>query len=223
MPTLNIDIYFDLVCPWCLIGKRNLDTAIKQLTGETPKLVIRKQWRPVQLLPALPDEGLPFKAFYLQRLGSEVAMQRRQAETRYHAAKANVELAFDRIRVMPNTAKAHRLLHHASNHLSEGQIETLLEDLFSAYFQRGENIGDSETLLQIASRRGLGVKDVARALSDKAPLPMTMRSNESEGVPLFVFDNRIPLAGAQGPHLLLAAMRDAVVDSLENRFQEISV
>ena len=111
--TLSIEVYFDFICPWCLIGKRQLDQALAQLRVAQPEVQVAVSWRGVQLLPALPVQGEAFHDFYLRRLGSEQGMSLRQAQVRQAAASVGVELDFGKIPRMPNTADAHRLWQRA--------------------------------------------------------------------------------------------------------------
>ena len=90
--TLSIEVYFDFICPWCLIGKRQLDQALAQLRVAQPEVQVAVSWRGVQLLPALPVQGEAFHDFYLRRLGSEQGMSLRQAQVRQAAASVGVDL-----------------------------------------------------------------------------------------------------------------------------------
>ena len=163
---LKIDVYVELICPWCLIGKSNLASALKQLADTDPDLSVQVQWHTVQLLPEVPQEGWPFAEFYLRRLGSPEAVRQRQAQVRAAAARAGVEIDFARIERFPNTTLAHRLLAFAAGQPSV--VDAMLDRLFEAYFQRGENIGDIDTLLDIAQELGLD-REAAAAWLDAEP------------------------------------------------------
>ena len=76
MKPLLVEVAFDFICPWCLIGKRNLERALRALASSRPDVPVRLHWRGVQLLPHLPAEGVPFKEFYAQRLGSEAETEK---------------------------------------------------------------------------------------------------------------------------------------------------
>ena len=160
--TLKIDVYVELICPWCLIGKSNLESALAQLAETDPDLHVQVQWHTVQLVPEVPSEGWPFAEFYLRRLGSPEAVRQRQAQVRAAAAQAGVEIDFARIERFPNTTLAHRLLAFAEHQPSV--VDAMLDRLFEAYFQRGENIGDVRTLLDIAQELGLD-REAAAACS----------------------------------------------------------
>jgi hypothetical protein len=107
---LNVDVYIDLICPWCLIGKSHLRRALERLAETDPDVDVRVRWHSVQLAPDVAAEGWPFAEFYERRLGGREAAQARQAQVRAAAAQAGVSIDFSRISIFPNSAKAHRLL-----------------------------------------------------------------------------------------------------------------
>lgn len=141
---LRIDVFFDFICPWCLIGKRQLECAQDLLRIQQPEVDITTVWHGVQLLPQLPVQGEPFAEFYLKRLGSAEAVRMRQAQVQQAAMAVGVPIDLSRIATMPNTADAHRLLERATVLGSTAQRDVLLERLFAAYFQYGEDLGCPE-------------------------------------------------------------------------------
>jgi predicted DsbA family dithiol-disulfide isomerase len=207
---LTLEFHFDLICPWCLIAKQHLRRALQQLALEHPGLPVRVEWRAVQLLPHVPPQGLPYAEFYHQRLGSAPAVARRKAQVREAAAEAGVALNLEGIPLLPSTTAALHLLHHAAVHASPLQQERLIDWLFAAYFERGQNLGDEAVLQAGAAACGLtgasawpGVQATEDwALPNPAPLG-TM-------VPMVVFNNRQALIGMQTAPALLAAMRQAL-------------
>lgn len=210
-PSLSIDVYFDFICPWCLIGKRQLQRALAQLREARPGVVINLAWQGVQLLPDMPVAGQPFAEFYRRRLGSEEAVQQRQGQVREAASAVGEHLDFSRIARMPNTADAHRLLLHAVELGSEQQVEALLERLFAAYFHQGEDLGDRDTLLRIAEQCGFAPAALAGSLSgDGRPFISANRDIASRGVPCFIFDNHVRVFGAQPAEQLFEAMQRAL-------------
>jgi len=201
--TLAIDIYFDLVCPWCFIGKRLLAQATERFVQQMPDTAVELEWRPVQLLPWVPDAGLPFMEFQARRLGSADAVRQRQQQVVAAAARVGLDLDLARIARMPNTARAHALLRRVAVLEGASLHEALLERLFVAYFQRGEDIGDAATLRALALEVGVGAQWLAgAALGDPA-----QGSDElAISVPRFIFNGRRSVTGAQGAGVLLAAM-----------------
>jgi predicted DsbA family dithiol-disulfide isomerase len=202
---LRIDVFVELVCPWCLIGKRQLAMALERFARSDPHVQVQLHWRPVQLIAQVPAEGWPFAAFYLRRLGSAEAVRQRQAQVQAAAAQAGVDIDLTRIQRFPNTARAHRLIDFAAVQ-QPAAVDALLERLFDAYFRRGEDIGACETLLAIAQEIGL---DVASARPWQEAPPRSPEPAPVTGVPLFVFDGRFALSGAQPPEALWSAMRRA--------------
>lgn len=221
--TLNIEVYFDFICPWCLIGKRQLDQALALLRTECPELQVALHWRGVQLLPYLPAQGEDFNAFYLQRLGGEQALRLRQAQVREAAASVGVALDFSRIPLMPNTADAHRLWLRASEIGTPEQCEVLLESLFDCHFQQGGDLGDGATLLALAEAAGFALETLADGLcGDGRAFVGDGGAQASQGVPAFVLGERV-LSGAQPVARLLASLRQAIVTEVRPAERRILV
>lgn len=205
--TLRIDAYVDLICPWCLIGKAQLRQALAQLAETAPEVRVDLHWQSVQLIPDAPEDGWPFEAFYLRRLGSPQAVRARRAQVLAAAAQAGVTLDYSRIVRMPNTARAHRLLALGRQQLDTAGLDALLDRLYAAYFSQGQDLGDPATLAAIGAEQGLDADLLGAALAEPgSPLP----SPGVSGVPFFVFDRQLALSGAQPPQVLLAAMREAL-------------
>lgn len=205
--TLTIGVHFDLVCPWCFIGKRQLDHARQRFAQKYPDVAVETTWQPVQLLPEVPDAGLPFAAFYERRLGSAEAVRRRRQQVAQAARMSGLDLDLTRIERMPNTARAHRLLRRVAALGEPGLYEALLERFFVAYFQRGEDIGDAATLHALAVEIGVPSDLLANASTDDAS--PTLSGAFVTGVPHFVFNGRRSLSGAQDATILLLAMSQA--------------
>jgi len=213
--SLTVETYFDLICPWCLIGKRHLDTALALLAQEHPDVAVSITWRSYPLLPDIPAAGLPFQEFYVRRLGSPAAVAARQAQVRAAAQAAGVTLAYERIAVMPSTLAAHRLLRAASLAGGPEVVPALIEELFTRYFQRGENIGDARVLRDAARACGIAQPD---ATADDAAFEWLPPLHDADalaspppfGVPHFRFNGGHDLSGAQPPAVLLDVMRSAL-------------
>ncbi|MCJ1887136.1 DsbA family protein [Pseudomonas sp. LA21] len=209
MPTLNLDMTFDFICPWCLIGKRNLDSALRMLARQRPELDVRVNWLGLQLLPQVPMDGEPFAAFYQRRLGGKRAVRARQMEVRDAARQAGVEIDFELIRSMPNTTYAHRVFQRAAQLGSQSQLERLLELLFRAHFQLGEDIGQRDTLRRLLRACDYLPEEFEEALADGARAFIGRRVGLADSsVPLFLLDGRAFALGGQSPdHLLVALLR----------------
>lgn len=207
MPTtsstsVQIDVYFDLICPWCWIGKRHFEMARARLTKLIPDLQIDVRWHSVQLIPHVPPHGWPFQAFYEQRLGGAEAVRTRQAQVRAAAARAGLTMHFERIKTFPNTWLAHRLLALASQQVTPQALQALQDALFDAYFVQGRDLGDATTLNAIAETYGVDLSN-----AEQIDVPSVWGANSGAlGVPYFVFNQQRALSGAQAPEVLLSTM-----------------
>ncbi|MBV6823404.1 DsbA family oxidoreductase [Pseudomonas sp. PD9R] len=213
---LRIDVYFDFICPWCLIGKRQLEIARELLRAEQPDVQISTVWHGVQLLPELPVKGEPFSQFYLKRLGNADAVHMRQAQVQQAAAGVGLAIDLSGIATMPNTADAHRLLERINLLGNSEQIDALLERLFAAYFQYGEDLGCRETLIAIAQSCGFDAGAVADCLHDDGR-PFVGNPGPVSGVPCFQFDRQLKVLGAQPAEALLGAMRETLLEKQRER------
>ncbi|MGO4814771.1 DsbA family oxidoreductase [Cupriavidus sp. 2MCAB6] len=214
--TLTIEVFFDFVCPWCLIGKRNLQVAASRLAEARPDVSLKLLWRSHQLLPDTPVGGFDYQAFYLARLGSLDAIARRRAQVRQAGSAAGVDFNFERIALLPNTAAAHDLVAHAAGHGDEVQVAALIERLFCAYFMDGEDIGDFSVLERLGLDSGLDRQGLAEHLGASPgrhgglvrQLPPA--GYAISGVPCFVFNGTQALSGAHPPDTIFEAMLRSV-------------
>ena len=213
---MNIDIFSDIVCPWCFIGKRQIDAALDAFArasgGDAPRVV----WRPFQLNPQLPPEGMSRKDYVSQKFGgkrSDEVYARVAAVGKQHG----IDFAFDRIVRQPNTLAAHCLIGLAatadpSNPALQSAVK---EALMRAYFLDGVDLTQSENLIAIAAGAGLDRDDAERCLADPgvrqqiAQQEGRARAMGVQGVPFFIFDGRLAVSGAQGTPALVEAMRQA--------------
>jgi predicted DsbA family dithiol-disulfide isomerase len=200
---LSIDVYLDLICPWCLIGKRFLDEALLQFRLTAPDSTVEVRWHSVQLLPDAPVDGWDFNRFYLKRLGTAENMRQRQAQVNAAAGRAGFQIDFSRIPFMPNTQQAHQLLNFASTRLHVEDFSVLLERLFAAHFWNSKNLGECATLLGIAQDMGLSPVTLQACLDRGVGKPV---ARDVPGVPFFVFNRQLAMSGAQPPDVLLDAM-----------------
>ncbi|MFU9046443.1 DsbA family oxidoreductase [Acinetobacter tibetensis] len=208
---INIEVFFDFICPWCLIGKRQLQVAIEKLRHSHPDVVVKLHWKGVQLLPHIPTDGVPFEAFYLKRLGSTAAIKMRQAQVHQAAKAVSMDFNLDRIQRMPNTEKVHSFFINVAKFGSAEQNESLLEGLFSAYFMNAENIGDPAVLDKIASYCGYTDETIKAALRESA-IPFLSTDTGGKGVPYFIFNASYAMAGAQTAEKFYQAMFEVLMD-----------
>lgn len=189
--TRRIDVISDAICPWCWIGKRQLETALAQLGGG-----FSVHWRPYQLNPDMPVEGVERAAYRAAKFGS--LERSREADARVAEAGRAVGLEFrhDRMLRTPNTIKAHRLIRWAAGPRQDAMVETL----FQAYFHDGEDIGDDTTLSRLAASAGL--ENASEFLASGAE-EAEVRAEDAQfrrigisGVPSFALDGRVMFSGA---------------------------
>lgn len=212
---LSVEVFFDFVCPWCLVGQRHLQAALLWLQREQPQVEVQVHWQGVQLLPGLPANGVSFSTFYLQRLGSEQAVRERQAQVRAAASVVGEDIDFSRIRRMPNTGNAHRLMQRAGSLLGAPQQEALLARLFIAYFHQGRDLGDSGTLLGIAQSCGLQAAQVVDCLRDDGSPFLDGAGRAGSAVPRYRFNQGPLIAGVRPAEALFAAMNDALQEVVQ--------
>ncbi|HEY0971047.1 MAG TPA: DsbA family oxidoreductase [Gemmatimonadales bacterium] len=207
---MKIEIWSDIACPWCWIGKRRFEHALSQFEQRDEVEVV---WRSYELDPKAPRQhGVPQAELLARKYGMSVEQTR--AMTDRVAGEGRKEgIAFDFERVQSgNTFDAHRLIHLAAR---SGLRDEMVERLYRAYFADGEALGDVETLVRIAAELGLDA-DEARAMLESDALADDVRADEERarslgitGVPFFAIDERYGISGAQPPLALLEALRRA--------------
>ena len=204
---MNIDVCFDLICPWCYIGKRRVQGAL----GLRPSLQAELHWRPFLLNPTMHPQGMDHKGYLLSKFGSEARVRRLLGALQATGQTEEIDFHFDDIEQTPNTTHAHRLVRFGSEF---GQGEPLVEALFRAYFVEGRNIGDLEELNAIGQSVGLDSKAVETYLYSDVDVEWVNNQNQVthrlgiNGVPCFVVNNEMALQGAQ-PAEVLARLLDA--------------
>jgi predicted DsbA family dithiol-disulfide isomerase len=205
---VRIDIVSDAICPWCYIGKRQLERALATL--ETEALRFSVHWNPFQLNPDMPKEGRDRIAYRVQKFGS--AERARELDQRVADAAANVGLSFrqDLMLRTPNTLDAHRLIWLA---VREGVQDAVVEALFIAYFTQGRDVGDHAVLADCAAAGGMDRARVADFLAgDTAAKEMlaadrAAREAGVSGVPSFFLDGYGLYSGAMPAETMAEALR----------------
>ncbi|HET6306271.1 MAG TPA: DsbA family oxidoreductase [Rhodopila sp.] len=204
----RIDIVSDAICPWCYIGKRQLERALATLAGEG--LEFEVHWNPFQLNPDMPKEGRDRAEYRAWKFGS--ADRAAALDQRVGEAAANVGLGFrmDRITRTPNTIDAHRLVWFAGQH---GCQDAVMEAVFKAYFIEGRDIGAHDVLADCAAEAGLTRQDVLAFLDgDLAEAEMraadqAARQAGVSGVPSFFLDGYGLFSGAMPAETIAQALR----------------
>ena len=199
-----IDIYSDVVCPWCYVGKRRLERALSRVGTISTEVL----WRPFQLNPTMPRVGMDRTAYLEAKFGSLDAFGRLEAQVGAAGASERIAFAFDRIQKTPNTFLAHRLIWFAGQ---RGRQDAVVEALFKGYFEEGADIGDPSILAGIAASAGL---DAGRFLESDQGVA-DVKAEEAAGhrlgiraVPYFVLNHKYGLSGAQSVDVFLGAIEN---------------
>lgn len=195
---IRLDIFSDPVCPWCYLGKANLDRAL----AANPAHPFQIQWHPFQLNPDMPPKGVAKRAYLEEKFGGKARVDAVHERLREVARAAGVEIDPDRPARMPNTLNAHRLIHWAG---IEGRQDALVAALMRAYWVEGRDIGDAETLAAIAAETGMDREATLRLLnsdadaSDIAARDADARAKGVNSVPTFLVAQQYVVTGAQPP------------------------
>ena len=210
-PTVRIEVFSDVVCPWCFIGKRRLEEALRRLAAAAPSSVPPQvQWRAFQLNPGLPADGMERGEYVRRKFGSQAG----DIYTRVAAVgqQVGIAFAFDRIARQPNTVDAHRLIRLAG---SQSRQDAMVETVFQAYFLEGADLTSTAVLLDLAQRAGLERALAQAWLSDDGTRTAVEDEDRQarelgvQGVPFFVLNRRLAVSGAQEPEVLLGAIERA--------------
>jgi len=210
MERITVDIVSDVVCPWCYLGKARLDLAIAEVQDE---IGIDVNWRPYQLNPDYPPEGVDHQKALAAKLGGKDNMDRAHEQLRQLGSEVGIAFDFGAIKIGPNTLDAHRLVTWAGTEGRDVQ-ERVVAALFKANFEEGRNVGDPAVLLDIAEEAGLDRALVKRLLESDADKDAVSdeidaaRKMGVAGVPFFIFDQQYALSGAQPVEVLVEALRD---------------
>ncbi|OAS15208.1 DsbA family oxidoreductase [Paenibacillus oryzisoli] len=202
---MRIDIFQDLVCPWCRIGKKNLMDALEKFTAEPVEL----HYRAYQLDPSTPAEGVDFgKLMRTKFRADESKLQAMLQQVTQAGQVSGLHFDFAQITTMPNTLKAHQLIAIVPEEVKQ----KLVDDLFRAYFEDGKDIGDIDFLLETASQLGMDPQQIRLQLQAKEGLEEVEDDLEFAsqagvtGVPFFVINQKYALTGAQPATTFLQAL-----------------
>jgi predicted DsbA family dithiol-disulfide isomerase len=203
---LGIDIVSDVICPWCFIGKRRFEKALRRLP---PEFQTEVHWRPFQLNPDMPLEGIDRKLYRTRKFGSWERSQALDAQLAEAGAGEGIRFAFDRMGRTPNTFEAHRLIWLAGE---QGVQEAVVEALFEAYFVNALDIGNREVLARIAGSAGMDARDFLegeRGRQEVLTEESWARRQGVQGVPFFLIDGAAAISGAQQPEIMAATLARA--------------
>jgi predicted DsbA family dithiol-disulfide isomerase len=195
---MKIEIWSDIVCPFCYIGKRKFENALKDFAAKDQVEIV---WRSFQLDPEMkPVPGQSVHEYLAKRKGVSVAKGKEMNDYMSGIAKeVGLEYNFDKA-IIHNTLNAHRLLHLAKKH---GVQNELKERLFEAYYTNGQDTGDAQTLIRIGTGVGLDESEIREVLSTDTYIKEVGHDQQlaeqvgAQGVPFYVFNNKYAVSGAQ--------------------------
>ena len=193
----QLDVYSDVICPWCYIGKRNMQVALAELASEGRSYTVN--WRPFQLNPEMPEGGIARDDYRRAKFGSLERSRELDAQVASAASAAGLPIRHDLMQRTPNTLAAHRLIQFAAE---SGHQDALVDGLFAAYFVQGRDIGERQTLIDLATAAGLDPVETASFLdSDRLAAEVraedqAMREAGLSGVPTFLLDRHVLFSGA---------------------------
>lgn len=213
-PRVQLEIWSDLACPWCYVGRRNLGVALADIDERERPAVT---WRAFQLDPSVPQDGADAGTYFAARFGADLAkLQEGRERLVAIGEELGIDFRFERQRTVPNTHLAHRVLAAAHRH---GDDEPLLDAIFAAYFERGVDISSAEHLHELVVEQLLDEELAATIMRDAAEDPSiavvvdddiaAARELGITGVPCFVADRRIAVPGAVPPPVLAQLLAEA--------------
>lgn len=212
MQTIRVDVVSDIMCPWCYIGKKRLETASYLLEG----IELDIHWLPFQLDGTLPKDGKPRGEYLSEKFGGKERAQIAYTQIEETGAAMDIPFAFDLIEYSSNTMDAHRLIHWAEEEELQNQMA---ERLFQAYFMEGQNIGDDDVLAALSGEVGMDDDEVLDKLHTnlakdiiKGKIAEAQKMGIS-GVPCFVLGQKYAVMGAQEPETLAEAITRTAVEA----------
>lgn len=211
---LTIDVISDVMCPWCYIGKKNLDEAIASM----PDLDVEISWRPYQLDPTLPKEGIDRQKYLSDKFGGQAEADSRYENVKNAGTKVGIDFNFKAMKVSPNTLDAHRVIRWAGGMSTEIQNK-LVRRLFELFFVEGGHIGNDDVLVDAAIHAGMDgdlVRELLATDKDKTEVQQEIAQAQQmgvTGVPCFVIDQKFAVMGAQPPEALVQAFQQALDDT----------
>ena len=210
LPGLRVDVISDVVCPWCFIGGKRLEGAMALV----PEIEVTVGWRPYQLDPSIPPDGLPRREYMLQKFGDQQKIDEIHARVVELGEVEGIRFHFDAIETMPNTLDAHRLIRWAGSQKAPAGAQNLVSKrLFELFFEEARNIGEKAVLEEAADECGMDVALITALLASNADVDAVRGEIDLagqmgvRGVPCFLIEGKYALVGAQEAETLADALR----------------
>lgn len=199
---MKLAIVIDVVCPWCFVGKREIEKAM----AIRPGVISSIEWRPFQLAPDTPAEGVDRKLYYQRKFGdtAQLAEMRRHLKNRGEAL--GIDFDFESDCLIANTLDAHRLIRWAG---PAGCQDIVVEALMEQYFEKAAFLGDKTLLCDIAESAGMERESVAELLATDRDAALVRQDIQQanhmgvSGVPFFIFDGKAAISGAQSSEIFV--------------------
>ncbi|MEM1301009.1 MAG: DsbA family oxidoreductase [Pseudomonadota bacterium] len=204
---IKLDILSDPICPWCYIGKTQLDRALQQI----PDHPFEIEWHPFQLNPDMPADGMDRREYLEGKFGGKEGAVQVYGGIQRHFEQIDLAADLGAIKRTPNTINAHRLIHWAGIEARQGPV---VDALFKAYFVDGRDIGDTDTLADLADSAGLDAAIVRKLLATQEDVQMVRdrdahsREMGVNSVPTFIVANQHAVPGAQPPETWVAVITE---------------
>ena len=195
---MRIDIFSDTVCPWCFLGLRRFELALVERPQYEPRVV----WRPFELNPDMPWEGVERAAYLAAKIGDAARVAEMEETVVRHGEAIGLQFRFDLIERMPNSRRSHLLIAHAARHGLQGKVK---HRVMQGFFQEGIDIGDLDHLVRLGVDAGLAEREARAALVLREGQDGVVAAERHaatlgiSAVPTYVFDGQYTLSGAQEP------------------------
>lgn len=207
---LRIDVVSDIICPWCFIGTRRLEQALAALDGAAAVTVT---YHPFLLDPSIPPAGVDLRERLRKKYGADPETMFARVEGA--ARESGIPLDFAKVTRTVSTIAGHTLMRHA---IARGTQPALGAALFDAYFLQGKDVGQESTLAELGAAHGFAIDEALSLIRDEAELRRTRDEAAAwarkgiQGVPFFVFDERLAVSGAQPVAVLAGAIERALAE-----------
>lgn len=208
---MELDVVVDVVCPWCFVGKRELEKAIEQRPG----VITAIRWQPYQLSKETPAEGVDRAEHYAKKFGDSPQVRAARQHLLDRGTALGIKFDFESECRIANTLDAHRLIRWA---MSPGLQNEIVERLMVAYFEECKFLGDHDLLVNIAEKSGMDAKLVRELLESDEDKDLISQSVDHahqmgiQGVPFYIFDGKAGVSGAQDAAVLVQVIDKLVAE-----------